>query len=781
MKKIQISALALCLSLGAVHAATLDLGSKATLRQHRLELRQGENVAVDALAKKIRATRGVPATNSLCMMIVDDLSALSTLEAEGVTVLHTRGNIVLASMPTNDVERISALPCISKMELARPMVEKLKAARESAGVDKIHAGTDLPKAYTGKGVIAGLFDSGLDPNHINFKDSEGNSRISWLAHLFVNSTTGNLTQNFYGEPSVITGSTGPISAFTTDDSSTFHGTHTLGIMAGSYTGTATVAQKTGSATSENVEMANPYYGVATGAELAVSCGDSYDEIIAYGVDYIIGYAEYANKPCVINLSLGSNTGPHDSRSVMGQFLELAGEDAIICVSSGNEGDHTIAFNKTFTDNDTVVGTFIDPYYFAEDSEYYLTRYGQVYIYSNDDTPFEIQAITYNRTRQAIAFRTSSFGDLEGSGQYYVSSSSQQESDTDIISVQFGRYFNGYIGIASDVEEYTGRYYALIDYYTSNNAANTDDNYIIGFIVKGKSGQRIDAFCDGAFTELSNYGVEKINDGSSTVNIVNGSTNGTISDMACANNILVVGSYNSADDYPVLAGNVLGYQGEFTPGGVSDFSSYGTLADGRNLPHVLGPGAAVLSSCNKYFIDDTDNGYDERLLAAKVSETDRDNYWCVAVGTSMSSPFVAGAIATWLEADKTLTINDVKDIIAATAVKDEFTDAEPDQVKVGYGKFDAYAGLKEVLNRKSGLNNVMADESRLLINQTGNRTFNIFVAGESQLTATLLNLNGQAVAQTTVNGNELDFNVDGVENGIYLISVNGKYSQKVVLR
>jgi hypothetical protein len=38
-----------------------------------------------------------------------------------------------------------------------------------------------------------------------------------------------------------------------------------------------------------------------------------------------------------------------------------------------------------------------------------------------------------------------------------------------------------------------------------------------------------------------------------------------------------------------------------------------------------------------------------------------------------------------------------------------------------------------------------------------------------------------VAQTTVNGNELDFNVDGVENGIYLISVNGKYSQKVVLR
>ena len=51
---------------------------------------------------------------------------------------------------------------------------QMYVARPAGGVDAVQAGADgLPMPYTGKGVVAGLFDTGLDVNHINFLDAEG--------------------------------------------------------------------------------------------------------------------------------------------------------------------------------------------------------------------------------------------------------------------------------------------------------------------------------------------------------------------------------------------------------------------------------------------------------------------------------------------------------------------------------------------------------------------------------------------------------------------------------
>ena len=73
---------------------------------------------------------------------------------------------------------------------------------------------------------------------------------------------------------------------------------------------------------------------------------------------------------------------------------------------------------------------------------------------------------------------------------------------------------------------------------------------------------------------------------------------------------------------------------------------------------------------------------------------------------MSCPLVAGAIATWLEADPTLKFADVLDIIQTTAIRDEYV-REGNAAQWGAGKFDAYAGLKEVLRRRNlaGIQNI----------------------------------------------------------------------------
>jgi hypothetical protein len=771
MKKIYLSVMLLGLMSAVPASAELDLGSKMLLRQSKIEL--PAQLGQDETAKAIRKKMGISGQHCLATAILKDGETAEELKAEGANVYYQRNNIVFLTAPINDIERLAELPSVKQMQLARKMSPKMMNAIPASNVDKIHAGQDLPQAYTGKGVVTAIVDGGMDPNHVNFFDEDGKSRIKWLLKETVNTTTGSVSDAWYGDAADIVDASGPISAFTTDDNTTFHGAHTMGIMAGSYRGDATVATKLNYYKSENQVKANPYYGIAYESDIVATCGDLYDDVIAFGVAASIDYAvDYLQRPCVINLSLGSNDGAHDPNSTMGQVLREFGKDAIICVAAGNEGDLPICINKTFTADDNSVSSIIDPYYFSGVSGTYANcRYGTVSIYSNDETEFEVQAFVYNTKRGTVTFSTPYFGNQEGGAQYYASSSSYQSSDADIINNQFGTYFNGYVGIGSNIDSATGRYYAKLDYYTTNTRKNSSDQYVIGFTVKGKENQTVYCYCDGTYTALASYGLTGFTDGS---------TNGTISDMACADNILVVGSYNTCADYPCLDGSIRSYEDSFPVGEVSAFSSYGTLYDGTNLPHVLAPGAAIISSYSKYYIDNEDNYMTEDYLTAKCSDSNRDHYWGNAIGTSMSCPYVAGSIALWLEADPTLNIDDVKSIIAATSVKDEYT-AQADPVQVGYGKFDAYAGLKEVLRRQAGVSDVKVDDSRLMVTSAGKNLFNVFLAGQNTLNAALYNTQGQIVAKQSGNGDEMVFDANGVTAGLYILSVNGQFSQRVIVK
>ena len=139
--------------------------------------------------------------------------------------------------------------------------------------------------------------------------------------------------------------------FTTDSKTSYHGTHTMGIMAGGYNGDSQVAVERPGGVAEVVTQANPYYGVAYGSDVAVAaCGTLIDEVIAYGVDFLIQYAQETKQPYVINISIGSNNGSHDARSTICRFFDYCASEAnaIIGLSAGNEGDMKLAAAKTLT-------------------------------------------------------------------------------------------------------------------------------------------------------------------------------------------------------------------------------------------------------------------------------------------------------------------------------------------------------------------------------------------------------------------------------------------------
>ena len=754
--------------------AQLDLQSRAALREMRA-VESGQRSLPGKVAV-VQPTADDTAA-SMCRMVgamvrVKEGTTREQLEAEGLQVQAMRGNIALVSVPLDEVETIAAQSrVIRQMQLPRAMKPMNDIARAVTGVDAIHAGTGLPQAYTGKGVVTGIVDAGLDPNHVMFKRADGTSRVQYLAHITADPNNPNAAQmSGYNISNM--------EKFTTDDPTTFHGTHTLGTMAGGYTGSSTVAEATASGVVLNTK-ANPYYGMATESDIIASCGTLQDYYIALGMEVVLEYAYAMKMPKVINLSLGGTTGPHDGTSMISEYMAAAEaqDSVIICVAAGNEGDLPLVVSSTLTESQAEVKSFIQPMYpeydiYKEDGSTYTytnLRYGQVYVYSNDSTPFVIKAVIYNKDRGTITFEAPyAPGSNNNEPIYYASPDYAGEGD--LTHTNFTNAFKGYVGVGGLVDKYSGRYYAIVDYFVEDNTAKNNGKYILGFVVSGKAGQRIDCYCDGSFTTLSDYTQEGWQ---------NGSSDGTISDMACGDGILVVGSYNSRDDFASLDGKVYGYQGELAPGKVSSFTSYGTTIHGKKLPEVCAPGATIISALSKPYADYTGIGaYPANLQASSKAGSDT-YYWMQCLGTSMACPVVTGGIALWLEADPTLTLADVKDIISKTAVRDADVNDDP---RWGYGKFDALAGLKEVLRRKGmGIGSTAAGNSQLLLTSDDLRHFNIFLGGARAMEVAVYDIAGKEVTRFAVQGDEANIDATGWSAGTYVVRANGMYSGKMVVR
>lgn len=788
MKKLLTVALAVSVSVMSQGDA-LDLQGRATLRRHALEQKDAGRAGARRLLMKNGGTADTSSARvTLAFVTLADGASPSELEAAGAEILVDREDVLLIKLPYDSVEAISAMPCVRRLQLQKNLHRHTDLARAATGVSDIHAGaSQLGRPYTGKGVLTAIVDQGVDPNHISFFDENGRNRIGYLSHIGLNASGTQMSINWYGDN---VKDAPPISDFSTDTRSTYHGTHTLGILAGSYKGNVDLATPDPAGHADITTCPNPYYGVATGSDIGVSCGDLQDGFIAYGIDYLYQYSrDYLREPMVLSLSLGSNTGPHDTSSSMVKMLDMVGREAIVCLSSGNEGDLKIALSKNLSATDNKIKSMVYPYAYRHNPDEpegtlnnYI-RYGTISVYSNDSTPFEMKAVIFNRKRGRVSYNMPVVGD--NIGTYYCSSDDYRMDETDIVGdANFKRAFDGYVGVGGKIDEESGRYYGMVDYYIYNNlTANADDNYVLGFEISGKDGQRIECYCDGLTTWIDNYGVTGYDDGT---------CNGSISDMAVGHNVIVVGSYNTRNVWGTLDGNAWSYEGAgFNPGHISGFSSFGTLADGRNLPTVCAPGAAIISAMSNPYLDyatqesdeATASAYKEYLSSARATVNGKTYYWKQEVGTSMSTPFVAGSIALWLEADPTLTVDDVKDIIARTAVRDEAVDSE-DPVRWGLGKFNALGGLKEVIRRAAaGVESVSADghNSRQIVTPAGNRTFNIFLGEANSLDIRVYSASGTLAFSGKYGGDEADIDLSSLPAGIYVLTVNGSENSKLLLK
>ncbi len=663
----------------------------------------------------------------------DGNSAVAELEARGYETFYVSENFSIVYMPVNEIgslENIDAVESASFGTMSRPMMDK---ARNAGSVNAVHRGTGLGESmlqnrpFKGDGVLVGMFDTGFDPQHVNFMNADGTtSRIESYWRF-----TGSGTSKQYTGDEIMTAPT--------DLTSKTHGTHVAGIMGGSYDGEATfkllndMGQVT---TGTNL----PYFGVAPEANLVICAGQLYTNSILVGIRQMINYAKEVNKPLTVNLSLGDNSGPHDGTDATSKALAELGEEAIICVAAGNDGDANIHAGKTFTANDTELK------FFAQND----TIRGNVEIWSTSSDMINLSVVLFDKTARQVVETISVPADKA------TMLNSQ-------VSQVFANNFSGSITFYPNLDPNNNRFTIGLD--CNNVTAKASNNNIhLGFLIKGKSGERIDVYTSNV-NQFTNNGIAGWD---------NGNTDGSISGMACGENIIVVGAFNTRNRWPVINGDIYSYTSPFPVNAIASYSSWGTLADGRNLPMITAPGTGIISSYSTPYLNanTAQKATASAVTTSKVNGVDRQNYWVVEQGTSMATPFVTGTVGLWLEADPDLTVGKARSIMESTAT----TTGVTSDVWWGAGKINALRGIKEVIATKGtgGVDNIESDaESRLKVITTDGRLFTIFFDQADGFTATLYSLSGGAVKLVVTGSESAELDASSLTGGIYLLEVNGK--------
>lgn len=254
--------------------------------------------------------------------------------------------VVTGRIPISRIASVRQLPFVRSLKAAQLLQASLSASTTETGArpELLPAGH---LADGGAGAVVGVIDYGGDFAHQNFRDAGGGTRLETIWHQ---SGASSSTSPFgYGreisadEINAALQETDaylalgygprPDSLFQTGT----HGTHVMDIAAGNGRGSG-VPGMAPNATLIFVDISHadlPFQGPDV---VGVSFGDSTRLLEA--IKYIFDRA--GERPCVINISLGTNGGPHD-----GSTLVEDGIDRL--VSQAPNRAVTIAASNSFDD------------------------------------------------------------------------------------------------------------------------------------------------------------------------------------------------------------------------------------------------------------------------------------------------------------------------------------------------------------------------------------------------------------------------------------------------
>ncbi len=568
-------------------------------------------------------------------------------------------NIVQAEIPANQLEIFSKNDFIDYIEFGLGKGEVLSDTMVvHNNVVPIHQGLlPLSRAYTGKNVLMGIIDTGLDIDHPDFKDTLGNTRILkiWDQYQPDNGTSSYGYGVVWDSASINNGT-----CTHHDYNGVDHGTHVAGIACGN--GLA-VNNYTGVAPEANI--------VAVASKMSVG---NWSSTVVDAAKFIYDVADSYNMPCAINLSMGSYFGSHDGTDAASLLIDSIVNykpGRVFVAAAGNAGDfsiykwhleHQITSDTTFTWFKYYDGTtypYVPP----------ALGYGAVF--------YELWADTadFNNVQFAI-------GANLPSGTYEERGTTVYHNIQNILGLQTDTIKNDsnqILGIVDFYSELQGDKYLM-----QVHMQEPDSNQLL-FSLKTTGSGKMDVWTMGAFG-LSDMVYSPLP--SNTIlpeidhYVLPDQYKTMVSSFQNHPSVIAVANFSNRAQYYDID-TILRSTGRI-PGEIGPSSSWGPNRRGYQKPDIaatgdwtIGPVGADCVAAN------LGPGNRERIAKGGMHRTNG--------GTSMASPVVAGVAALYLEKCPKATASEIKNAILSTAKQDTFTSGVPNY-RYGYGKVDAFAAL-----------------------------------------------------------------------------------------
>ncbi|MBX3148932.1 S8 family serine peptidase [Candidatus Obscuribacterales bacterium] len=600
-----------------------------------------------------------------------DATALKKL---GANVHFVQGNVTYASVPLRVLSKVASLDGVQLVKgIHVPHTPPTPPALESKKLDTAPptsrgglSDTFDRQGMTGKGVVVGVVDSGIDWRHPDFL-SNGKSRILYLwdmtddTYELSGGKIGSKAPNtkidgtslgtVYSNEQINAALKGNYAVSSWDDVG--HGTACAGTAAGN-----------GRATANGVP-AGTYTGVAPEADLIVVDaahgteggirGDAH-----LGVRWIVEKSKELNKPCSINLSWGGQYGSHSGMDAQELFLnDLTGKGVpgvAICVAGGNErSDSFHASSRIGPDREGANK-------FSSEIELNVYKPGTVEICFDTQDDWGVTVIGDAETYEGEKVKR--FLVDEAGNPIGLNIWNNGTAAPNCLAVVNNQEYPGTL--------FPGENFSTLD-YVQRMGYSTEDGLLL-WLPRGK--YYLSAW--GASENVKNGRFDVYAWGSATFG--KGSEHqfmvGTPGNAA---NVITVGAYDFRSSWPNIEGTNTFFNIE--EGGLASYSNPGYSRSGAVKPDIVAPATYAISPIAR----DADSnlvmmGGSPRTMVTK------DGYHIAWRGTSAATPFAAGTIALMLQKNPTLDAEQIRKILADSATKDEQTGGTPNR-DWGYGKIN----------------------------------------------------------------------------------------------
>ena len=527
------------------------------------------------------------------------------------------------------------------------------------------------QGLTGKGVLLGIIDSGIDWDHPDFLDSLGNTRIE--AILDLSETVDSLKPGELG----VAGPYGGIAVYRDMIDAALDGNGT--IRQKDFMGHGTHVAGTAAASPSSDDTLNSLGGVAPGVSIvavkatSTPADSSFDDYnIFAGTAFLDSLAWHLDMPYVLNLSLGSTIGSHDGNDALelnlDQFVRHPYKGRAIVVSAGNSRtDKTHAEGDFFSDSTVLELSLPNG---AGRADY---AYTQIWL-SNINPGLSLKVYS-----------------PEGELRCRVADGDTLTRETDAGIVIAANAFGGIDQLSGD---------KLIEVLLADKGGTNLDT------TSGNTQLTAGTWRLVMFSSTGSWDAYLANNYGFDCKYVNHVTEtGTVAIPGTGERLITVGAYTVRTGWESLSGGAGSNGinlGDYKPGELAFFSSVGPTRDGRMKPELTAPGQWVMGplSGDAWPLTEKLSIFSSPYISNPLMFVAADSIHAVSRGTSFSSPHVAGVVALLLEANPNLSNTEIRYLLSSTASTDSQSVSAPDNYW-GYGRVNAMRAVAQLLGLENG--------------------------------------------------------------------------------